>query len=497
MFKITKSRWLLATLVFACLAAPGTAAASSSQLSLIQDDRELLGASGKDPAAVMAEAKALGVDIVRTNVIYSAVYRNPTQRTKPRDFRASDPNSPRYNWAATDRLISLAAANGIQVQLTITGPGPFFSSSSPRRCRTGRPCTYRPRPAEFAGFAAAAVRRYSGRVAYYSIYNEPNLGKTWLTPRFQSSRSGRIDVGGMLYRKLWIAGYKAVAKYDPARRNRVLFGEVAAIASPIPMLRAALCLDARGRPFRGRLAKLQGCSGRVSKLNIGGVAVHPYNVGGNGTPQTKTRLKTTLHLAYLPRLHRLMDGAARRGRIARDKGIFATEFGYQSNPPDDISNVSLSEQARYINESDRLFFGDRRVKAVAQYEVYDVPSEDQFNTGLRLVNGTAKPAYAAYRTPIVVTRRSSRSVEVYGQARPARQLTGSARTRVAVQVLQGRTWTTVTQPRTNGRGIFRVNVSRSGASSSRWRVTWQNPGTGEFLISRTARAGKRLRYYRG
>ncbi len=303
-------------------------------------------------------------------------------------------------------------------------------------------------------------------------------------------------MAGAIYRKLWIAGYKAIAKYDPARRNRVLFGEVAAIASPLPMLRAALCLDSRGRPFRGRLAKLQGCSGRVTRLNIGGIAVHPYNTGGNGTPQTRTRLKTVLHLAYLPRLHRLMDGAARYRRLARGKGIFVTEFGYQSNPPDSISNVSPGEQARYINESDRMFFGDRRVRTVAQYEISDVPEEDQFNTGLRFVNGTAKPAYAAYRTPIVVTRRSSSSVEVYGQVRPARQLTGSARTQVAVQVLQSGTWTTVTQPRTNGRGIFRINVRRSRASSSRWRVTWQSP-SGEFLISRTARAGKRLRFYRG
>ena len=292
------------------------------------------------------------------------------------------------------------------------------------------------------------------------------------------------------------AGYRSIARFDGARRSRVLFGEMAAIASPLPFLRAALCLDAKGKPFTGRLRRLQGCTGRVSKLNIGGFAVHPYNPGGNGTPRTKTPSKTALPLAYMPRLHRLMDGAARRGRIPRGKGIWVTEFGYQSNPPDRVSNVSLNEQAQYINESDRLFFGDRRIKSVAQYELTDVPQRDQFNTGLRFVRGARKPAYDAFRVPLVVTRRSSRSVEVYGQVRPSRLLAGGPVTNVAVQVLQNGVFTTVATRLTNRRGIFRTNITRSGAASARWRLSWQNGDTGAFLTSRVARAGKRLKYFR-
>ena len=109
------------------------------------------------------------------------------------------------------------------------------------------------------------ARRYGGRVDFYSIYNEPNLGKVWLAPRFARSRGQRYDYAAMLYRKLWIAGYKAIARYDRARRNRVLFGEAPAISQPIPFLRAALCLNSRNRPLTGRLRRLQGCSGRVSK----------------------------------------------------------------------------------------------------------------------------------------------------------------------------------------------------------------------------------------
>ncbi len=490
--KITSPRLLACLIVVAAaLLAPAAASASSTQLSLLQDDRELLGGTGENPTAAMAEIRALGVDIVRTNVIYNRIYRTPRDRTKPRGFRPSDPAAAEYDWSATDRLVEAAEQNGMQVMMTVTGPGPFFTSASPRRCRR-HPCTHRPKPSEFAGFAAAVAKRYRGRVDYYSIWNEPNIGERWLTPRYQRTRHGRVDVAGAIYRKLFIVGQRAIAKYDPARRNRVLFGEVAAIGSPLSMLRAALCLDANGRPFTGRLRALQGCSGRVGRLNVGGFAVHPYNQGGYGSPRSRTKTRNSLPLAYMPRLHRLMDGAARRGRIPRGKGIWVTEFGFQSRPPDPFG-VSLNAQAQFMNESDRLFFSDRRVRSVAQYELVDVPERDQFNTGLRFVRsrgGQQKPAYGAYRLPIVVTRRSANSVEVYGQVRPARLVGGVARPNV--QLSQGGgAFATVATPTTNRRGIFRINVNRAGAASARWVITW-----GPFA-SRVARAGRPLRYRRG
>ncbi len=415
----------------AALLAPATASAASNQLSLIQDDREFLGGTGENLDAAAAELKNLGVDILRTNVNYNKVYRTPTDRKKPAGFDTSDPNSSHYDWSAIDRLVALAKANNVQVLMTVTGPGPFFSSESPSKCKK-LPCTFKPKTSEFEGFAAAVAKRYRGKADYYAIWNEPNIGKTWLTPRFEKRRGvGTIDYAAAKYRQLYFAGYKSIAKYDPARRNRVLFGETAAISAPIPFLRAALCLDSRGNPFRGARARAQGCAGRVKKMNTLGFAHHPYNQGGNGTPRSRSRTKTSLPIAYTPRLVRLIDGAARRGRIARGRGVYITEFGYQSNPPDRISNVSPTEQGQYINESDRLFYGSSRVKWVGQYELTDVPQQDQFNSGLRFVGGKRKPAYEAYRMPIVVTRRSASSVEVYGQSRPG----GSAT--VAIQS-QGR-----------------------------------------------------------
>ena len=80
----------------AVLAAPTAANAGSGQLSMMQDDAELFGDRGEDPAAAMKEMKELGVDVLRTNVLFYRIYDDFTDRTRPAGFDPSDPNSPQY-----------------------------------------------------------------------------------------------------------------------------------------------------------------------------------------------------------------------------------------------------------------------------------------------------------------------------------------------------------------------------------------------------------------
>ena len=142
--------------------------------------------------------------------------------------------------------------------MTITTPGPVLLDDERRaRCRR-RPCTVAPKIGEFGDFAAAVAKRYAGRVDYYSIGNEFNLGKNWLTPRFKRSGRTKYDFGAAVYRKMWIAGHRAIARFDPSRRNRVLFAETAAVASPVPFIRNALCIDDKGRALRGKLRAAPG-----------------------------------------------------------------------------------------------------------------------------------------------------------------------------------------------------------------------------------------------
>ena len=110
-----------------------------------------------------------------------------------------------------------------------------------------------------------------------------------------------------------------------------------------------------------------------------------------------------------------------------------------------------------MNESDRLFYGDQRIRAVAQFELYDVPEvedDDVYNTGLRTQAGQLKPSWGAYRMPLVVTKLSDNQVEVWGQVRPAND-----RTQVALfAARKGAKFAQIGAPRTNASGYFKLRV---------------------------------------
>ncbi len=492
-------------LAIAALLLPAGASASSSQISIMQDDATFLYASGRDPEAAFAEAKLLGVDMIRVFISWHSVSPNQNSRRRPAGFDVGDPNSAGYQWGIYDALVDRARRHGIKLLVTLAPPMPFWASEEPSRCphRIGgysnltKSCMWKPAPKLFAQFVKAVVRRYGtraagpygGQVALWGLWNEANL-EHYLWPQLQRTRLGTIDLAAARYRQLWIVGQKAIATYDPPSRNKVLFGDTAAISSPMDTLYAALCLDEESRPFKGRLRLLHGC-GRVKKLPIAGLALHPYNNYAIGSVFTRSHTKDSLPMGYLSRAHTLLNRAARYKRIPGGRGIYVTEFGFQSSPPDPFGDaLSANRHAAAINEADRLFFGDSRIKAVAQYELFDVADPADFNTGLRFYDGEPKPAWAAYRMPLVVTKLKPNLVEIWGQVRPA---TGRVRPEITIASgsLKG---VSVGRPLTNTAGYYRFRVRRSGAARLRYRASWASP-TAETLRSRVASAGRPIKYH--
>ena len=63
---------------------------------------------------------------------------------------------------------------------------------------------------------------------------------------------------------------------------------------------------------------------RLSRLMRAGFAMSPRTRGG----------RRQITIATAGRLERILDAAARRGRIARRLPIHYTEFGFQTDPPD-------------------------------------------------------------------------------------------------------------------------------------------------------------------
>src|SRR4051812_6205437 len=149
-------RRYLPLLALVLLALPQAAFASRSQESLFQDDASLLYSGDARRDSTLNELKALGVDTIRVNVVWNRYAPSPKRKTRP-SFDATDPNAyPAL--AMVDGVVSGAAARGMTVLLTPTGPGPAWASNCSGSATTRRIC--RPKPSEFGRFVKALGRRY-------------------------------------------------------------------------------------------------------------------------------------------------------------------------------------------------------------------------------------------------------------------------------------------------------------------------------------------------
>ena len=181
----------------------------------------------------------------------------------------------------------------------------------------------------------------------------------------------------------------------------------------------------------------------------------------------------------------MLAQAARKHRIKRNLPIYYTEYGFQTNPPDDTFGLPLTTQATYLNQADWMTWRDPRVKGMSQYELRDDPVLAEFQTGLRFADGSAKPSLDAYRTPIWVTKSGESHVHVFGQVRPAKLDKVSVTIQRAPK--KDAAFETVRTVTTGTRGfIYRTVQGRGGV----WRLVWSD-SDGTTFTSRSARVSAR------
>jgi hypothetical protein len=383
------------------------------------------------------------------------------------------------------------------VLLTPTGAIPPWASRCHGSVALRQDC--RPDPHEFAMFVQALARRYSGsyrdenqgggilpRVRRWSIWNEPNQGG-WLKPQYTRHHGHVVPASPYIYRELVNAGARGLRASGHAR-DQIMLGETAPIGrrrgrlltramSPGVFYRELFCLDSRGRALRGQAARLRAGCTRFRRPRVTGVTHHPYSVGAYRSPRSAAA-SDWFTLSTVGRLEKILDQAAHRHRLRRHVGIWYTELGYQTRPPDRYG-VSIRRQAAYINESNWIAYRSRRVHSIAQYELFDEPEVAVFNTGLRFASGQAKPSLAAFRMPIWV-ERSRRRLTVFGQVRP-----GSRGQTVRIQYRRrhGHYHTLAHVALQSSRGYF---VRHLRARAGYWRLAWTPPGSSRELHSRTA-----------
>ena len=452
---------------FLGLAAP--AMASSGQLTIMQDDGQLLRSGAQARESALDEFDALGADVVKVQVYWQEIA--PGGSRKP-DFDATDPAA--YSWGEYDAIVRGIVARGMRPYLAIGNRAPNWA----RAKRTRHNGTYRPNASEFELFARAAGRRYSGsysglpRVTIWSMWNEPNLS-SWLGP--QRSRRG-VPLSPSIYRGLYLAGWRGLRDTGHAG-DTILLGELMPLGArsrnrvpPLEFLREMACLNSRYRPYRGRAARVRGC-GRVGLIPTSGIAHHPYTPRGG--PRARPRANEA-SINTLGRITRVADSLARRGKLPRRLPVWNTEFGFQTDPPDPFQ-YSIRRVPGFLDYSEWLTFRNRRVASHSQYTLLDErPNRGSifrryagFQMGLRFASGRPKPGvYAAFRTPLLVRLLGRNRVEVFGGLRTASGGSASIESRV------GRgSYRPLGQAGLNSAGYYRTVLRAPGAARRTFRVT--------------------------
>jgi hypothetical protein len=426
--KLIKTSLLAALAAVALTAAP--AHASKTQESNFQDDATLLGDDAGKRDKALDEMQSLGVDTVRALVLWNRIAPDATSSDKPNGFDASNPDAyPAGNWARVDALVQGAQARGMQVLLTPTGPGPGWASDCSGDYDARRIC--KPKPDEFGAFVTAIGKRYP-TVRRWSIWNEPNQGG-WLQPQLTITSKGATPYAPHRYRRLVQAATAGLGASGHGG-DQILLGETAPVGRttgalvsrslpPVDFWRELACLDTKGRKLTGSNASVRDCTS-PGTLAVTGVAHHPYTRSAGNAPSDKGG-SSDMTLASLSRLSLWVDRGARAGRWPKSLPVYATEFGFQTNPPDRTAGVSLSAQAQYLNQADYMAWTDSRLRSTAQYELFDERDTGAFQTGLRFDDGRAKPGLDAYRLPVWSFKRSG-YLYVWGMVRPARGGTQSA-----------------------------------------------------------------------
>jgi hypothetical protein len=414
---------------------PATTHASSTQKTIFEAPREILGLDDALRQQTLDEIKSFGVTDMRVLVIWSSVVRSANAKKKPSSLKETDPNSGGYDFSKYDAIFKQAADRGIQVIPTITGGAPRWATAN----RKGH--YFKPDRNHFERFVEALGRRYGAQVGTWTIWNEPNQPQ-FLKPQFAHGK----PYSPKLYRALYQAALQGLGATGNGG-DKVLAGETSPrgnqhIVAPVTFARVF---------FQGR------------RLKVDGWAHHPYTTKAG--PFFKPPSRTDVTIGVLGRLTRALDRYSHHKKLK----VYLTEFGIQSKP-DRNYGVSEARQAEYRSIAEKIAYDNGRVAAISQYLMRDdLPGTGAdkyggFESGLRYYNGKKKKAYEAFRLPVVADHAGGK-VRLWGRVRPA---TGAVT--VAVEYHDKGSWKSLGTVGTNARGVWRKTTGyRKGRT---YRVRW-------------------------
>jgi GH35 family endo-1,4-beta-xylanase len=319
----------LSTVASLGVAAPASQAKTGMELA-VQDDAALVTQAYLGHAKAFPLLKQLETRWIRVNIGWAAVM--PRSQSNAR----SKPSTVRYDFTAYDELINAAQANGMQLEVGLTGNAPRWATGDKKKASP-----YKPNAKLFREFVTAVVSHFGANVTRYAIWNEPNH-TGWLAP---------LKSQASLYRALYMQGYAAIKAANPSAQ--VLIGETAPYASnkrtaqpPLTFLRA--------------LTK----SGR---LEADGYAHHPYDLLGHA-PNYKFPGKDNVTIGTLDRLTKFLNSLANSNKLETPAGqplnLYLTEFGYLRTGK---KKVKESTRAKWLRQAYDIAVKNPRVEQMLHF----------------------------------------------------------------------------------------------------------------------------------
>ena len=368
---------------------------SSRMLVGINDEANTLYGN---PASAFATLKSLNVQVLRVNLYWGGTPWAVAAK-KPAD--ATDPGDPAYSWGLYDRLVKYASDNNIRVVFSI-----LFT---PGWANGGAARTVAPTDAkDLQNFAYAAAERYSGlwipptwqqnpslgigstplpKVSMWTAWNEPN-NPIWLSPQYKRVNGKWRVESAYQYAKICNAVYDGIHSpyLGPLAGEQVACGVTGPKGNDVPT---------------GSRSSVDPLSFLTAAKSFGMktfdvYAHHPYAAKGTESPTfvPTGKDKRRVQLGNLRLLTSLVT------KLYGPKQFWITEYGYQTNPPDNKTGfgISWAKQALYMKQAFAMARANPRIDMMLWFLVKDEPNLGGWQSGLETVAGKKKPAWNAFLT---------------------------------------------------------------------------------------------------
>jgi len=422
------------------LAAVAAAAATTQPLQTALVDPYVF--VGPTADVGLSRAAQAGAAAIKVPIFWNTV----APATRPSHFRPADTADPAYDWKPLDAELRLVQSHGLQSIVYIAGPPSWALQKL-----DGFP---RVDPAQYAAFALAAVRRYSGETAglphirYWQAWNEPNkVPNPSYKPGAASWYRGLVNA--------FAASVHSQAGNAVIAGGLAPFGISTAVA-PLAFMRSLLCLSSGRHPHAT-------CSSRVH-FDIW--STDPYTAGG---PTHHAYRKDDVSIGDLPEMKAVLDAGVRLHRMVSTQHVrfWVTEFSWDSKPPDP-AGVPAALEGRWVAEALYRMWS-AGVSLVTWFTLRDQPihvspyQSGLYFRGASFADDRPKPALTAFRFPFVAFLRAKK---VFVWLRTPTSKAGS----VVVEQHDSSGWRRVAVLQANAVGIASATLATRGRGSLRARI---------------------------